>query len=185
AVGSIEDIKKRLLRRLRERFNGLAIDRNVDQHGSAWNIHVPYTMVHQLVMPFAGPGLEIDSNNTFSEQSVAGTMAAVVIAGGQLDGKVGHSKFFVDADLAPDAGIACVSSRVVFPRFGPVFVGQRDGMENPEALSGPDIESPDVPLHILLAHRNAAGLMRRADDDGVARDDRSGVESDVGARQLN
>src|SRR5437660_7093101 len=99
-------------------------------------------------------------------------MAAVVIAGWQFDREVGHSEFFVDADLAPHTRIAGVGSRIVFPGFGAIFVGQRDGMENPEAPSSLDIESPDVALHILFTHVNATRFVRRADDYGVACDDR-------------
>src|SRR5437588_3340800 len=58
-------------------------------------------------------------------------------------------------------------------------------MENPEALSSPDIESSDVALHILFTHRNAAGFVRRSDDHRVARDDRCGMESDVRAQQID
>src|SRR6266850_5574079 len=112
-------------------------------------------------------------------------MAAVVIAGRQFDREVGHSEFFIDADLAPHARIAGVGSRLVFPGFGPIFVGQRDGMENPEALSSADIESPDVALHILFTYRNAARFMRRAYDYRVARNHRRRMEADVGTHQID
>src|SRR5438132_7629753 len=112
-------------------------------------------------------------------------MAAVIIASRQFDREVGHSEFFIDADLAPHTRIAGVGSRIVLPGFGAIFVRQRDGMENPETLSSPGIESPDVALHIFLTHRNAARFVRRADDYRVARDDRRGMESDVRAHQID
>src|SRR6266699_393417 len=112
-------------------------------------------------------------------------MAAVVITGWQFDREIDHSEFFIDADLTPHTRIAGVGSRVVFPRFGSIFVRQWNGMENPKALSGPYIESPDIALHILFTCRNAARFVRRADDDGVARDDWRSMESDIGTHQID
>src|SRR5437588_1263055 len=112
-------------------------------------------------------------------------MAAVVIAGWQFDWQVDHSEFFIDADLTPHTRIAGVGGRVVFPRFGPIFVRQRNRMENPEALSGSYIKSADIALHVLFTHRNAPRSVRRADDDGVAGDDWRSMESDVGIHQID
>src|SRR6266571_3924779 len=112
-------------------------------------------------------------------------MAAVVITRRQFDREVHHSKFFIDADLAPDSRVSCVRRGVVFPGFGAVFIRQRDGMEDPETLARPHIETANVALHILLADRHSAWLVRRTDNYRVAGHDRSRVESDVRTQEID
>ena len=51
AIRSIEHIKERLLRRLREGLDRSAVDGNVHKHRRAGNIQVPDAVMHQLVMP--------------------------------------------------------------------------------------------------------------------------------------
>src|SRR5947207_13680678 len=58
-------------------------------------------------------------------------------------------------------------------------------MENPEALAGARIETTDVAFYVVFAFGNAARLVRRAHDDGVAGDDRRRMESDVGIHQID
>ena len=65
-------------------------------------------MVYQLVMPLPRARLEIQRDDGFSKQSIPRAMAAVVIAGRQFHREKDHSEFFIDADLAPDTGIAGV-----------------------------------------------------------------------------
>src|SRR2546425_12278430 len=102
-------------------------------------------------------------------------MAAVVITRRQFDREVHHSKFFIDADLAPDSRVSGVRRGIVFPGFGSVFIRQRDGMEDPETLTRPHIEPPNVALHVLLADRHSTWLVRRTDDYRVTGYDRSRV----------
>src|SRR5207244_3790635 len=57
---AIEDIEKRLLGWLRDSFDGAAIDRYVCQDRRAGNVHVPNTVVNELVVPLSLAGVEID-----------------------------------------------------------------------------------------------------------------------------
>ena len=54
--------------------------------------------------------------------------------------------------------------------------GLRDGVENPQALAGPHVESAHVAFHVVLALRGAADQMRRADDHHIFRDDGRGMQ---------
>ncbi len=94
-------------------------------------------------------------------------MAAVVVAGGRFDGQVDQAELFVDGDLRPDAGVAGVLGRAVEPGIVAEFAFDRNGVEDPEALAGADVEAADVAFvvaHALGRHAFAEG---RADDNGV------------------
>src|SRR5215510_1228779 len=112
-------------------------------------------------------------------------MAAVVVAGRQFDRQVRHAELLVDADLTPDAGIAGVRPRVALPRVVAKFAWRRNGVEDPEALAGSDVEAANVPFDIRAAGRHAARLVRGADDDDVARDDGRGMQTDFSAERID
>ncbi len=58
-VTRIKDVEDRLLGRLRQRLDRLAIHGDIDQHRRARNIHVPHAVMHQLVMPLPLAGFQI------------------------------------------------------------------------------------------------------------------------------
>ena len=87
---TVEHIQERLFRRLRNGLYGLPIDRDVGKNGRARNIHIPDAMMHELIVPFSLAGMKIDGNQALAEETVAGTVAAVVIAGRKFDGKINH-----------------------------------------------------------------------------------------------
>jgi len=58
-------------------------------------------------------------------------------------------------------------------------------MEDPESLTGPRVEPADVALDVLLAARDAALGMSRADDDDVAGDDGCSVEADFAGYEVD
>src|SRR5436190_11652077 len=112
-------------------------------------------------------------------------MAAIVVAGRQFDRQVRHAELLVDADLTPDAGVAGVRPRVPLPRVVAEFARRRNGVEDPEALPGPDVEAANIPFDVRAAGRDAARLVRGADDDDVARDDRRGMQTDFPAQRID
>src|ERR1041385_7120910 len=120
-------------------------------------------MVYQLEMPFARAGMKVHRHETFTVQPVAGPVAAVIIAGRQLDRKVNRLEVFVDADLSPNTGVARVGSRIVFPGLGAVFVRQRDSVEYPQTLSCADVEPTDIAFYIVLPARHSTPAVGRAD----------------------
>ena len=185
ARDAIEGIDPSLLGRLRKRLDGAAVDRDVDQDRCTGNVHIPDAVVHQLVVPLALAGRQIHGHDALTEQAGARTMAAVVVAGGQLDRQIRHIEFFVDRNLSPDAGVARVDPRLLFPRVVPELAQLRNRVEDPQPLAGLDVEAADVALLVLLALGRTSRHVRGADDDGVLRDDGRRVEADFAGHRVH
>src|SRR5437867_3662039 len=111
-------------------------------------------------------------NDSLAKETVSRAMAAIIISGRQLHRQIDHSEFFVHADLAPDARVAGVLGRVVFPGFVSVLGRQRNGVENPEAFTCSRVESADIPFHVLHGLWHSARPVGSANDDGVAGNNR-------------
>ena len=184
-IRPIENVEERLLGGLCKRFDGAAIDRDVHEHGRAGNIVVPDSVVHQLEMPLALPGFQIQRDDGLAEQTVARPMPSIVVACGQLYRQVHHSQFFVHADLAPHTGIAGILGGAVLPRLISILARQRNSVKDPEALARPDVEPADVTLHVLFALRNSARPVRGADHDGIASHDRRCMQSDFAGDRVD
>src|SRR5262249_20084662 len=103
------------------------------------------------------------------EQTIAGTMAAVVVVGRRTKWQIYIPKRFVDRDHRPHIGIARVLGCSVFPRLVTELASLRNRMERPELLSGPYVESEDVTAWLFF-HERSVGNVRARDDD-VLHDD--------------
>src|SRR5438876_1013640 len=79
SVRAIEYVKGGLFGRLRYGFDRLAVDRDVGQNRRGGNIHIPNPVVDELVMPFSRTGLQIESDQRLTKQSVTRSVAAVVV----------------------------------------------------------------------------------------------------------
>src|SRR5256885_10212882 len=112
-------------------------------------------------------------------------ITALVIAGGQLDSHIYRFEFLIDADLSPHARVAGIGGRITFPSLSSVFIRQRNRMEDPKPLTGPDVESADVALYILLASWHSARAVSGADNDHIFRNDRSRVQSDFARDEID
>src|SRR5262249_49316711 len=95
-------------------------------------------------------GFQIDSNNTFSKQPVAGPMTAINISRRQFDRKIDQSEFFIHTDLPPYAGVAHVVGGLVEPRITAKLAGLWNGVENPQTFAGAHIESADLSFCVVL-----------------------------------
>ena len=184
-VGAIEHVEQRLLRRLGDRLDGAAVDGDVGEDRRRRHVEVPDPMVHELVMPLALAGRQIDGHQRLAEQVGARPVAAVVVAGGQLDRQIRHVEILIDRHLSPHAGVARVLPRVLLPRVVAEFTDRRDGVEDPQALAGADVEAADEALHVGLAARDAAGPMRGADDDHVPRHERRRMQPDLAGDRID
>src|SRR5215469_3017946 len=91
AVGAIESVQDALLGGLSYGFDGPPVYKNVDQHGRARNVKIPDAVMDQLVMPPPPAGFQIHRYYALPEQAVSRTVAAVFIACGQLDRKIGKT----------------------------------------------------------------------------------------------
>src|SRR5262245_65381641 len=105
-------------------------------------------------MPLALAGLQIHCDHAFAVQTIAGPVPSVIVACRQFHWQVNHSKFFIDAYLAPDAGVPRVGSGVTFPGVGSKLVRQRNRMENPKPLACPHIETTDISFYVGFALRD-------------------------------
>ena len=85
---AVEDVKEALLGRLRYGLDGAPVDGDVGEDRRAGDIHIPQTVMNELVVPLALAGLQVDGDEALAEESLAGAIAAVVVAGGQLDGQI-------------------------------------------------------------------------------------------------
>ena len=142
-------------------------------------------MVHELEVPEPLAGLEVDGDEALGEQVVAGPVAAVVVAGGDLDGEVGDAELLVDGQVGPDPGVPGVDGGVVQPRVAPELAGPGNGVEDPPALAGAGVVAADVALDVLAARRRPAGAVRGPHDDHVAGDDGGAVPPDLAGQGVD
>src|SRR5207237_1758918 len=148
---AIEHVEKRLLGRLRDCFDGPAVNSDVDEDRRARDVEVPDAMVHQLVVPLPLTRSQIDRDETLAEQTVAGTMTAVVVARWQFNRQIRESELLVDRNLPPHAGIAGIRPRVALPRVVAELAETGNRVEDPEALSRADVEPGHVAFHAHAA----------------------------------
>ena len=67
-------------------------------------------------MPFEDSGFQIDRDDAFTEKVVSRTVAAVIVAGWRLHGKVRHAELFIGRNLRPDTGVSVDEDRIALPR---------------------------------------------------------------------
>ena len=106
--GAIQYVDPSLFGRLRDCLDQLLAHIEVRQDRRARDVHVPDPVVHELIVPFAPAGIDVDGDQRFAEQAVSRAMPAVVVPSRQLDGQVHEAQLFVGAHLRPDTGIAGV-----------------------------------------------------------------------------
>src|SRR6476620_7525442 len=105
-------------------------------------------------------------------------MAAVKVAGWRFNGQIDKAELLVDGDLRPDAGIAGVFGGAFFPGVVAEFAFFWNGVKNPEALTGANVEAANLSLIVAHAARRHAFAKCGADDNSVSRDDRRGLNAD-------
>jgi hypothetical protein len=115
----IEHVDERLLRDLRDYPDAPTIDRDVRENRRCREVVVPDAVMDGLEMPDTLPGLDIKGHQAFGKEVVAGTRAAVVVAGWRLDRQVHVTELFVGRHRRPDRDVAGVGPRVVQPGLVP------------------------------------------------------------------
>ena len=146
---------------------------------------VPDAVVHELEVPLALAGVEVDRHQALGEQVVAGPVAAVVVGRRGLDRQVRDAQLLVHGDLRPDPGVAGVDGRVVQPGLAPELARLRDGVEDPQALARPHVEAADVALRVAPAAGVAARAEGGAHDDHVPGDGGRGVQPDFARDRID
>src|SRR5689334_11003493 len=141
-------------------------------------------MMHDLVIPFARTGLEIETDEALAVEIVARAMSTVVVARRRFDGQIDESQILVHRDLRPDAGVAGVLGRSVEPRLGSRLALLRNRVEGPEALASAHVEAADVAFVVPETLRRRPFAKRRADDDHVAPHHRRALKSDLAGYEV-
>ncbi len=107
--------------------------------------------MHELEVPLALAGVEIDGEQRLAEQVVAGPVDAEVVARRLLDGQIDGLELRIDGDLRPDARVARVLVRAAQPALGAELAAHRHRVEDPEPLAGARVEAAHVALDVARA----------------------------------
>jgi hypothetical protein len=104
-------------------------------------------------------------------------VAAVPVAGGGSEGQVDVTELWVVAHHRPDVGVAGIAPGVVLPGLVSILAGLRNGVENPELLTGPHVEAAHVAgWHLFVV---LEVVHRTAHYDDVSADDGRGRDGDM------
>src|SRR5882672_2098517 len=141
--------------------------------------------MHQLVMPPPLSRLKIDGDKALAKQSVAGPVGAKVIPCRQFDRQIYQTKFFIDGDLGPNAGVAGIGVGIFFPAVVPIFGTDRNGMEDPETFARAHIKSTNVSFYGTKAVGIGPGCMCGPDNNDIASDDRCSMQSDFSTERID
>src|SRR6188472_960505 len=107
-------------------------------------------MVHELEVPFALSGFQIDTDDALGEEVVAWTMAAIVVGRRRFNWEVDEAGLLVDGDLRPHAGVAGLGPRLVLPRVVAEFAWPRNRVERPQQLAAAHIERAHQALGVVV-----------------------------------
>src|SRR5262245_3363558 len=102
-------------------------------------------------MPLPLSGFQINANQAFAIDIVAGPMPAVVIGGGRFDRQVNEPEILVDGDLSPHAGVAVLSPRPVFPRLVSRLARSGHRIKPPELFAGSHIERAHQAFSVVMS----------------------------------
>src|SRR5262249_48784446 len=115
---------------------------------------------------------------------IAGPVPSEKVTRRRFDGQVHQAELLVHSDLRPYSGVARVVSRAIQPRVVAELALLRDGMEDPQPLSRPHLETADITLIVAKTLGRHPFPKRRANDDGVSRDNRRGLEPDFAGSNI-
>ena len=121
-------------------------------------------------MPDALAGLGVEGHEALGEEVVAGAVAAVEVVGRRFNRQVDVAELQVRRHRRPDGGVAGVAPRVALPGLVPELTRERDRVEDPPPLAGPDVVAAHEPGDVLPAGRKSA--QRAADHRNVSYDHR-------------
>src|SRR5207302_5179314 len=136
-------------------------------------------VMHDLEVPLALAGFQIDAHEAVAEQIVAGPVAAVLIGSRILNREVDEAEIFIDRDPSPDACVAIDGVGVVLPRLCTELAGSGNGVESPQRLAGLHIKRAHEALRVVVRDDLRAFLERGADDHHIFYDGRRRVEADL------
>src|SRR5579864_9677763 len=128
-------------------------------------------MVHQLKVPLALSCLQIDAHQRFPEEIVAWPVASIEIPGGGLNGQIDQPQLFIHGKLRPHSGVASVFCGTVEPCLVAKFPLLGNRVEDPQALTRPNVKATDVSFVVAHALGSEALAKGSADDHSVLGDE--------------
>ena len=189
AGDAVEDVREPLLAGDGDGSDLPPVDRDVHQIGGRCEVVVPDTMADGLEIPLELARRDIDTDEALRIEIVARAVAAVVVVTGRGERQVRETPFRIGGRMGPHVGVAAVDPRRLIavginpPGLDPGLAFERDGVERPELLAGPDIEAADVTPRRLLRGRHLVVedvADKRADDDDLVHDERRRVPVVIG-----
>src|SRR5690606_14149290 len=157
----VERVDERLLRRLNDRRDPAAVDRQVDQDGGNGQIPIPDVVVDHLEVPATLPGPDIDGDQAAAEEVAPGSEAGEVVVGRGVRREIDQAQLGVGGERRPYVDVAAPAPGVVLPGFVPELALARNCAERPEVLAGPRIERLYVAGDVLDPGAHAAARVRR------------------------
>src|SRR5882762_7205764 len=135
-------------------------------------------------MPFAFAGLQINANQGFAEQIITGAMAAVEVTSRRFNRQVDQAELLVHSDLGPDAGVSGVFCRAIIPSVVAKLTLFRNGVKDPEAFAGSNVEAAHITFVVAHAFGRHALAKSGADDYGIFGHDRRGLNAYFASDQI-
>src|SRR5580693_10008056 len=97
-------------------------------------------MMHDLEMPLAHAGLQVDADQALAIEIVARTLAAIVIRSGRFHRQIHQARLRIGRDLRPHASVAVVIGRAVLPSVIAKLALPWNGVEGPAQFAGSNVE---------------------------------------------
>src|SRR5262245_37699483 len=104
------------------------------------HVVVPDVMMDELEVPDSLTGANVHTDKAVRKEISARPMSAVRVVGCGLHVQVDITKFCIDGERPPDAGVAGVFGRPSLPRVVTELALARNCVEGPLLLTGPNIE---------------------------------------------
>src|SRR6185503_15342278 len=142
-------------------------------------------VMHDLEVPLALAGLQVDAHEAVAEEVVARTVPAVQVRGRILDRQIHEPRLLIDRNLRPDAGVAVDRPRFFFPRLGAELAGTWNRVERPEQFAALRVPRAHEAFRVVVALHGQPFAERRADDDDVPGDRRRRVQADFSALEID
>ena len=185
AGDAVEDVDEALLARLGHRLDRAAVDGDVGQDRRRRDVVVPERMVHELEVPLARSGTQVDAHQGLAEEVVSRPVAPVEVVRRGLHREVDQPQLLVDRDLRPHARVAVLGRGAVQPRVVAELARRGDRVKDPEALARAHVERPYVSLVVLVGLGREALPERGADEHDVLRHHRGRLQADLAGHQID
>ena len=127
-----------------QRLDGAAFCLHVEQHRCRRQIVVPQAVMNGLVVPAVGAGLHVHCHQGLAIEAVTRAVETVVVGRGHFHRQIHQAEFGIGAHLCPHTGVAVLLGGAVLPTAVARFIGERNGVEDPQAFAGANVETAHI-----------------------------------------